>query len=121
LTSHSLFWGIVAGLQMARKMKDPVQILQVIRRPTYWINLTATPKYFSAIVSSLGKELRKSNKSKIFFITYFHPDELIANKSKIYSRENLKQNLKSILELSSSLNIPQEFIRAENIPVLLKN
>ncbi|UCC79543.1 MAG: hypothetical protein JSW64_14960 [Candidatus Zixiibacteriota bacterium] len=118
-TSHSWFWGMVSGFYMAGKMKDPVQIIQAIRKPTFWVSLSAGRKWFSPIIKSLAKELRRPTESDIFFITYFHPDELIENRSKIYNRDNLKRNLKSIINLSDRLEIPHRYIRAEDIPLLI--
>jgi len=117
--STSWFWGMVSGLQMARKMRNPMQIFLTLRKPAYWVNLTASPKLYSTLIDSLRKRLKKSKESDIFFVTYFHPDELIQNKSIIYSRENLARNLKSIVDLSDSFAIPVRYIRAGDIPSLV--
>ena len=116
--SHSWFWGMVFGLQMARKMKDPTQIIQAVRKPTFWVNLTTVPRLFTPLVRSLGKELRKTKKTNVFFMTYFHADELIENNSAIYNKENLRQNLVNISEICMKLNIPFTFIKAGEIPLL---
>jgi len=118
-TSNSFIWGVIAGLQMARKMKDPVQMIQAIRKPTFWVNLTGNPRLFAPIIKTLEGKLERSEKKPIFFIAYFHPDELIENKSTIYSRDNLRQNLIKIYDTCQKLEVPFEFIRAESIPDII--
>jgi hypothetical protein len=115
-TSNSFFWGIMAGLQMARKMKNPIQFTLAIKKPTYWINLTGGPHLYNPLVKTLERRLKNNPESQIFFITYFHSDELIENNSLIYSRDNIKQNLINISAVCRKLNIPFEFIRARDIP-----
>ena len=115
-TSNSIFWGIIAGLQMARKMKTPAQLIQSLGKPTYWVNLTGIQRLYSPLIKGLRKRLESQSRSPVFFVTYFHADELIENKSSIYSRDNLRRNLSNIGEMCEELEVPFEFIRAKHIP-----
>jgi hypothetical protein len=110
--STSIIWGLIGGLQMARKMKDPSQFFQAIKRPTFVINITGKPKYFSPIASELSRILARTDKS-VIFATYFHADELLDNKSSIYSRFNLRDNLKTLQKICVAREIKLEFITAE--------
>ncbi len=56
-TSSSFIWGLISGLQFTRKMKDPMQMFQTLRRPAYVINITGTPKLFAPILSGLEKTI----------------------------------------------------------------
>ena len=55
-----------------------------------------------ALFNRFTKERLKSKEADPFFATYFHPDELLADKPRsargaVYSRENLKKNLLTII------------------------
>jgi len=116
--STSLFWGLISGLQFARKMKDPGQLWQAIRRPTYWINITGRPNLFAPLVTQLKRSLRHLDSGGAFFVTYFHPDELLPNRSSLYNLESVRTNLASILQACSRYNVEPEFIRATQIPTV---
>ena len=117
--SRSFIWGLVSGLQMARKMKAPGQLWQAIRRPTYWINLTGRPALFEPLATQLRKTLRRTTENKTFFVTYFHPDELLENKSSIYSHQSVRANLETLLHICDAQDVAVEFTRAEQIPELM--
>jgi hypothetical protein len=111
-TSSSFIWGLISGLQFTRKMKDPLQLFQTMRRPAYVINITGKPKLFSPILSSLEKTIKLSNRSSNFFATYFHADELLDNQSSFYSRFNMLTNLHAIVDICEKSNVKVQFIRA---------
>ena len=117
--SPSRFWGLLSGLQLARKMKDPKQVWQAIHRPTFWINVTGRPDLFRPIAAALGNKLNRSEADSELFITYFHPDELLPNNSSLYSLDNVVANLESVLTVSERLGIAVEFARAERIPEIV--
>lgn len=118
--STSRLWSLVGGLQLARKTRDLRLIAQSIRRPTYWINITARPPLFSPLVKQLGKTLRAGNAAApLVFATYFHPDELLPNRSGLYSLENVRTNLGSILRVCDETRSPVQFVKAREIPALL--
>jgi hypothetical protein len=117
-TSRSFLWGMVSGLQFARKMKDPTQLIQALLRPTFLINITGKPKLFSPILSEIKIILQKTDDS-VFFATYFHADELLDNKSSLYSRHNMKANIGAILKVGADAGIPVKFIKANEVPGLI--
>lgn len=115
--SESFFWGNVSGLVLAKKMKNPMQILRALKRPTYWIGITGKPSYFNPLVAQIGRTLKKSR--RIVFVTYFHPDELLPNKSSLYSLENMHENLSSLMRSAEKLGASIRFIRATDIKGML--
>ena len=119
-TSTSFVWGIVSGLQFMRKMNDISQILRAIRCPTYWINLTGKPKLFSPIASQLKKSLKRAKQPELPFVTYFHPDELLDNKSRLYDRQSLRTNLETIIKICGDENYAVRFSRAREIPSVVQ-
>ncbi|HUU46550.1 MAG TPA: hypothetical protein VM118_12535 [Acidobacteriota bacterium] len=119
-TSRSRLWGLISGLQFTRKMKDPGQLFQALRRPTYWINITGIPKLFVPLVRQLRRTLRRSQDRTTVFATYFHPDELLENRSGLYRLESVKHNLEALLQVCDSEDVAVEFTRAGRVPNLLK-
>jgi hypothetical protein len=110
-TSSSFIWGAIGGLQFARKMKDPSALLRAIKRPSYVINITGKPKLFAPLLNDLDGILRRDNRS-FFFATYFHADELLDNKSSLYSRYSLRDNLASIIRICEKQGRSARFICA---------
>ena len=64
-------------------------------------------------MNQVKKEFQK--KDEIIFVSYFHPDELLDNKSGIYSLEYMNSNIRNLLETSARLGADVEFIRAKDI------
>lgn len=109
------FWGLAAGVQMARKSVEPGLILDAMRRPTYVINLTARPNLFAPLVSQLRKSLSDARRGHPAptFATYFHPDELIPNRSTMYAREHVRENLRALLDCIRAAGATPVFATAD--------
>lgn len=117
--STSQVWGLVSGLQLARKTRNLRLLSQSIRRPTYWINITARPRFFAPIVKQLKKTLSGSDTGKpLVFATYFHPDELLPNRSGLYDLESVRVNLEAVLRTCDDAFSVVEFIQASRVPAL---
>jgi hypothetical protein len=119
-TSRSWLWGLAGGLQLMRKMKSPAQLWQALRRPTYAINLTGRPRLFAPLARQLRRELRSLRRENLFFATYLHADELLVNKSSLYSLEAVRTNLETVRYICDEEKVDLEFIRARQVPELLK-
>jgi hypothetical protein len=113
--ARSPAWGLVGGLQLARKTRKVTPIADALRRPTYWINLTAKPRLFSPLVHALRAELRQPRVEPVVFATYFHPDELIANRSHLYDLPSVRNNLGAILEACAVDGAGVEFRQAVEV------
>jgi hypothetical protein len=111
--SDSLFWGLFGGAVLAKKMKDPRQIIQSITRPTYWIGITAKPFFFAPVLAQAKRTLRRHD--KLYFVSYFHPDELLDKSSALYSLDNMKSNIRELLKLSDDSDTKVLFLRASDI------
>lgn len=109
------FWGFAAGVQMARKTALPGLILDAIRRPSYVINLTARPKLFAPLVRQLRNSLNSVRRghNPPAFATYFHPDELIPNRSSLYARAHVRENLQSLLDCIRTAGAKPVFVTAD--------
>ncbi len=118
--SRSRVWGLISGLQMARKMKDPAQVVRSLCRPTFFINITGKPNLFAPVVSELDKTLTKSRDRDVFFAAYFHADELLDNKSSLYSRFNMISNLETIARVCLSRGAEFRFVNAADSPAQYK-
>ena len=117
--STSAVWGLASGLQLARKTRNVRLLWQSIRRPTYWINITARPRFFAPLVKQLRKTLRSHDIStQLVFATYFHPDELLPNRSGLYDLESTRKNLEAILRTCDDAGSRVEFIQARRVPAL---
>ena len=117
--STSVVWGLVSGLQLARKTRNLRLLSQSIRRPTYWINITARRRFFAPLVKQLRKTLRYSDiSSPLVFATYFHPDELLPNRSGLYDLESVRSNLEAVLRTCDDASSSVEFIKASSVPAL---
>ena len=117
--STSRLWGVVSGLQLARKTRDLAQLWQAVRRPTYWINVTARPGFFAPLVAQLRKALRRRESGPLVFATYFHPDELLPNRSPLYNIESVRTNLEALLRACNEAHSAVEFVKACQVPALL--
>ncbi len=118
--STSPVWGLVSGLQLARKTRNLRLLPQSLRRPTYWINITARPRFFAPLGKQLAKTLRVSDRrSPLVFATYFHPDELLPNRSRLYDLESVRANLEAVLQTCDKASWGVEFIQASRVPALL--
>lgn len=111
--SKSFIWGMISGLVLAKKMKNISQVFRALANPTYWITITGTNKYFTPLAKQLARDLNRLD--KIFFVTYFHPDELIKNNNPLYSFENLRENLKTLLTVADQKGAKVKFIKASDI------
>jgi hypothetical protein len=117
--SDAALWGLVSGLQLARKTRALWQLWQAVRRPTYWIGVTARPAYFAPLVSHLGAALRRGGDGPVVFATYLHPDELLPNRSALYTLESVRANLEALLRACAESSAEVEFMQAGRIPELL--
>jgi hypothetical protein len=114
--SQQRAWGFVAGVQMARKSGAPGLIWDAIRRPSYIINLTARPKLFAPLVNQLRislKSARNGRRPAPAFATYFHPDELIPNRSSMYARAHVRENLVALLDCIRAAGASPVFVTAD--------
>lgn len=111
--SKSFIWGMISGLVLAKKMKDVNQIFRALLNPTYWITITGKTKLFAPVVNHIAKELK--HQEKIFFVSYFHPDELIDNNNPLYSFENMKDNISMLLSSAAKSGAKTKFIKASEI------
>ncbi len=110
---ESFLWGMISGLVLSKKMRDPKPLLRSLRRPTYWINITGKPSYFRPLIAQLERTLRTAD--KVIFVTYFHPDELIDNNSPLYSLDYMEDNIRLLVETAKRLGARTKFIRAKDI------
>lgn len=115
--SRSFFWGLGAAAQLTRKMKDPSQLLNGLRRPTHLINITGKPNWFAPLLKRAEKMLKSQD--TLFFNTYLHADELIENNHPFYSLEYMETNIKGILDLGHRSGTEVRFVRALDVPALL--
>ncbi|HXF95062.1 MAG TPA: hypothetical protein VNI61_03050 [Gemmatimonadales bacterium] len=117
--STSVPWALIGGLQLARKTGDPGQIWQVIRRPTYCINVTARPRYFAPLVAQLRRALRRGPGGPLVFSTQFHADEVVPNRSRLYELGSVRRNLEAVVRACTDAGVPVEFVPARRLPALL--
>jgi hypothetical protein len=118
--STSRVWSVISGLQLARKTGNLRLLWQAIRRPTYWINVTARPRLFAPLVSQLRTTLRRRDSEEpVVFATYFHPDELLPNRSRLYDLASVRANLQALLRTAEENKAAVEFVRASALPALL--
>ncbi|MFQ5454086.1 MAG: hypothetical protein ACE5D6_07855, partial [Candidatus Zixiibacteriota bacterium] len=115
--SKSILWSLISGAVLAKKMKDYKQIFRAIKKPVYWIGLTGKTKLFTPVINQLVRELKY--KDKLYFITYFHPDELIPNNSSLYSLQNLHDNLNMLKTVVNHCGADMQFIKAADIRNIL--
>ncbi len=111
--SKSIIWGTISGLVLAKKMKDIKPLFNALRRPSYWINITGKSTLFAPLMDQVKRDFKY--RDKIFFITYFHPDELLKNKSSLYSLKNMANNISSLVERVEHYGAHAKFIQAREI------
>lgn len=114
-TSRS--WGFIAGAQMARKSRNPGMLWDAIRRPSYVINLTARPNLFTPLVAGLRRAIaaaKKGHRPAPAFATYFHPDELIPNRSSMYALAHVRENIRSLLDCIRDSGASPRFVTADH-------
>lgn len=115
-TATSRLWGSVAGAQMARKSRLPGLLWDSLHRPSYVINLTAGPKLFAPLVKGLRNCLKLARAGlgpAPAFATYFHPDELIPNRSAMYARAHVRENLVAVLDCIRAEGAQPQFTTAD--------
>ena len=115
--STSRFWSLLAGLHMARKMRDWGQLRRAIARPSYWIGISGKPVLFAPLVKQVQRAFRKQD--KVFFVTYFHPDELLKTDVALYALEYVVDNVISLTGACRKNGVSVRFIRAVDIPTYL--
>ncbi|MCH7879289.1 MAG: hypothetical protein IH914_08260, partial [candidate division Zixibacteria bacterium] len=49
------------------------------------------------------------------FVTYFHPDELVENKHRLYSLENMAANISDLLRVADKMQAAPVFTRAHDL------
>jgi len=116
--SASVRWGLVSGLQLARKTGDLAQLWYAVRRPTYCINVTARPVFFAPLVAQLRRTLRRPGNGPLVFSTQCHADELVPNRSALYSIDSVHTNLAALLRACDAAHTPVQFVQACQIPAL---
>lgn len=116
--THSLFWGLLAGAVLSRKMKTLSPLTAAIRRPSYFVNITGQPSLFRPILASLNARLRRQDRT--IFVTYFHADELVEHSQPVYKLEHMLLNLRNILESADRQNVTAKFVRAIDLKTILK-
>jgi hypothetical protein len=117
--STSRVWGLVGGLQLARKTRDVRLLWQSLRRPTYWINVTARPRFFEPLVKQLRNTLRSRDiRTPLIFATYFHPDELLPNRSGLYDLVSVRTNIEALLRTCDEASAKVEFVQASRVPTV---
>jgi hypothetical protein len=116
--STSVLWSLVGGLQLTRKTGRTAQLWYAVRRPAYYINVTARPVFFAPLVAHLRRTLRRPHRGPLVFETHFHPDELVPNRSRLYHPESVRTNLQALLRACDEASAPVEFVQACHIPAL---
>ena len=112
--SKSRLWGIMAGLQYAKKTGSLRPFIRSIFKPTYFIGTTGKPSLFAPLVDQLIRELEW--RDPIVFVTYFHPDELLENKHPLYSLGYMVENLSLLIAMVRAYGATTKFIKASEIP-----
>ncbi len=116
--STALPWGVVSGLQLARKTENAALLWHALRRPTYCINVTARPRLFAPLVSALRRTLRRRSPEPLVFGTQFHADELVPNRSGLYDLASVRANLAALLAACRAADAPVRFAPASRIAAL---
>lgn len=98
--ARSAFWGLLAGAQLARKTRRIAPLADAVRRPRYIANLTAAPGLFAPLIRAVERAARRARDGAApapAFATYFHPDELLPNRSRMYALGHVAANLAALL------------------------
>jgi hypothetical protein len=117
--SRSLVWGLVRGIQLARKTATAAQLWDALQRPTYYINFPGLPRLFAPLVSQLGRALRVSATGLLVVALHSHADEFVPNHSRLYSLESVRTNLEALLRVCRDARTPVEFVQASRVPALV--
>jgi hypothetical protein len=117
--STSRLWGLISGVQLARKTGDAGQLWDAIRRPTYAINVSARPALFAPLVAQLRRELRRGGAGPAFFVTHAHADEFVPNRSPLYTPGSVRANLTALLRACREAGATTEFIPAHRVADLV--
>lgn len=118
--STSPLWGLVSGVQLARKTRDVGQVWDAVRRPTYAINVSARPALFAPLVAQLRKTLRRRDDAPVFFVTHAHADEFVPNRSPLYTPQSVRANVAALLRTCSDAGAAAEFIPAQRVSSLVR-
>lgn len=118
--STSPVWGLVSGVQLARKTGDVGQVWQAVRRPTYAINVSGRPPLFAPLVAQLRKALRRQENGPVFFVTHSHADEFVPNRSPLYALESVRANIAALLRACGEAGAPVEFVPAQRLADLVR-
>lgn len=76
-----------------------------------FVQVTAPPMLFNRVIS----ERLQTEEAEPFFVTYFHPDELLSDRSRsvrgfIYSLDNLEKNILKIINAAAKKGRDVEFV-----------
>ena len=118
--STAPLWGLVSGVQLARKTRHAGQLWDALRRPTYAINVSGRRPLFAPLVRQLRKALRRREEGPVFFVTHSHADEFVPNRSPLYTLESVRANLESLLRTCREAGAMAEFIPAHRISSLVR-
>jgi hypothetical protein len=113
--ARSAFWGLLAGAQLARKTRGLAPVADAVRRPRYIANLTSAPALFAPLIRAVARATRRAVAGAgdaPAFATYFHPDELLVNRSRMYALEHVRSNLSALLEAIRAEGGHGEFLTA---------
>ena len=121
LVASSLTWGIVAGLVLAKKMKNMQPLFAAVRRPRYWINISAKRQYFKPVLDQYRRFLKDGTIETIVFTNYFHADDMIDNLSTLYAFEGFKANFEDLVKTARKYDAHVRFIRARDAIHLFKS
>jgi hypothetical protein len=119
--STSMLWSLVGGLQLTRKTGNAAQLWYAVRRPSYYINITARPVFFAPLLAHFRRALRRRDNGPLVFESHFHPDELVPNRSRLYEGESVRTNLEALLRACDGASARVEFVQAGHLPALWPN
>jgi hypothetical protein len=109
---RSAFWGLVSGLVLSRKMRDLRQIGYALARPTYMATIPCKPAIFRPMLAQMKNDIQRVD--CLIYSSLLHADELIENAHHIYSLENMRDNLRSILKLGKELGVRIVYAKASD-------
>ncbi|MEE9443930.1 MAG: hypothetical protein V3V99_14795 [candidate division Zixibacteria bacterium] len=112
LVAKSIAWGYIAGIVLAKKMKNIKPLFVALRRPRYWINISAERHYFKPLLNEFHKHLRRKKTTLLIFNNYFHADDMVENNSAIYSLRGFKNNLNDLVNAAKESGAHIKFIKA---------
>lgn len=117
--STSPLWGLVSGVQLARKTRHVEQLWDAVRRPTYAINVSGRPLFFAPLLAQLRRTLRRPEGGPVFFVTHAHADEFVPNRSPLYTLKSVRANIAALLSTCSAAGVAVEFIPAHRVAALV--